>query len=197
MNTISKDSLIKLITAGTASFFMLMGIVFNIVIKTDGWNWASSLILLLAPLALLAFAVLETSTPNVIQPVYYLGILTVLALNELINSIHYLVNMVEMKFQRASLFSDFILSLVMIAATIIAIISGIKYKSRFIPFIISVSYITFGHFNGMIKNFFLFWGKLFGGYNVGAAFRTFSIELSMFLSILLIVYVIYKTNKES
>ncbi|MCI8670115.1 MAG: hypothetical protein HFI34_11465 [Lachnospiraceae bacterium] len=197
MNTINKDSLIKLITAGVASFFMLMGVVFNIVIKADGWIWASSVILLLAPLALLAFAVLEISTPNAIRPVYYLIIPTVLALNELINAMHQLVNMGETKFYRASYFSNFILSLVMIAAMVFVIISSLKYKSMFVPFIVSVTYIIYEHFNGIIRYFFLFWGNLFGGHNVAAVFRTFSIDLAMCLSILIVIYMVYKTNKEA
>lgn len=197
MNTISKDALIKLIITGVASFFMLLGVVFNIVIKADGWDWASSVILLLAPLALLAFAILEISTPNVIQPIYYLGVFVILILAEFINSIHQLINVGEMKFQRAFFFAEFILSLVMIAAMVIAIISSIKYKNMFVPFVVSVTYISYGYFNSIIKNFFLFWGDLFGGNKVSGTFRIFSINSAMFLSILTVVYMVYKTNKEA
>ncbi len=196
MNTISKDSLIKLIVTGVAAFFMLLGVIFNIVIKADGWTWATSVILLFAPLALLVFAILEIAMPNVIKPIYYLSIFAIMILSKFILSIEELVNMGEYKYARATYFSNFILTLVMIAAMVIAIISSIKYKTMFVPFVVSITYITFGYFNGIIGNFFLFWGNLFGGNKVRYSFRSFSINVAMFLTIATVVYMVYKINKD-
>lgn len=193
----SKESIIKLIVTGTATFFMLIGIICNIVAKVDGWAWADSLILFLIPLALLAFAILEITTPNVIKPIYYLGAFAIMILAQFINAINELVDMGEYKYTRPASFASFITTLVMIAVIVVAIISSMKYNTKFIPFVVSIVYISVGYFNNIIYCFFLFWGKLFAGNEVSYTFRTFSNSTAMFLSIGTVVYMVYKTNKEA
>lgn len=193
----SKESIIKLIVTGTATFFMLIGIICNIVAKVDGWEWANTLILCIIPLALLAFAILEITTPNVIKPIYYLGVFVIMILAEFIYAIHQLVNMGESTYYKADYFSRFIIALVMIAAIVVAIISSMKYKTMFVPFIVSIVYISYTYFNNIISDFFGFWGHLFAGNKVSLIFQTFSIATTMCLSIATVVYMVYKTNKEA
>lgn len=120
--------LMPVILAGTATLCSFISLIMLIVLEGEAWDYVNAIILLLSIGGLLAVAIVKMLNPMT-NPAFFILPLGGVALANLIDGLHDLIEIGSSKYGKASYFSSFVISLLLIAVLVFFILSVKNQKA--------------------------------------------------------------------